>query len=194
MIATDRQQEPEDPRLRILMAEYQAGSADAFRRLHQALAADVRAYLMALTRDATRADDLVQETFLQIHRARAAHTPGEAVRPWVFAIAKRVFLMYRRSALRRERHEHRSTVDPTSNQRTDETTRIHVRRELESALGQVSPDGRRVVVLHHLFGFSFKEIAVRLGITPGAAKIKSSRALSRMRAHLEALMNGIRDD
>ncbi len=81
------------------MAEYQAGSVEAFDRLHDALAADLKAYLTALSRDSTRADDLLQETFLQIHRARAVHTPGEPVRPWVFAIAKRVFLMYRQECL-----------------------------------------------------------------------------------------------
>ena len=72
---------PEDPALRVLMAEYQAGSVEAFDRLHDALAPALKAYLASLTRDATRADDLLQETFLQMHRARASHTPGEAVRP-----------------------------------------------------------------------------------------------------------------
>src|SRR5215510_12767121 len=105
-----RQQEAaaEDPALRKWMADYQAGSVEGFDCLHDALAPDLRAYLTALCRDSTRADDLLQETFLQIHRARAVHVPGEAVRPWVFAIAKRVFLMYRRGAMRRERNEQRS--------------------------------------------------------------------------------------
>jgi RNA polymerase sigma-70 factor, ECF subfamily len=73
---------PEDPTLRILMAEYQAGSVEAFDRLHDALAPDLKAHLTALARDSTCADDLLQETFLQIHRSRAVHTPGEPVRPW----------------------------------------------------------------------------------------------------------------
>ncbi len=128
-------QPAEDPTLRILMAEYQAGSAEAFNRLHDALAPDLRAYLAMLSRDTSRADDLLQETFLQIHRSRAVHTPGEPVRPWVFAIAKRVFLMYRRSASRRARHEvvpgapaDAVAVNPIG------AEHLHAQREVELAL------------------------------------------------------------
>jgi RNA polymerase sigma-70 factor, ECF subfamily len=170
------------------MAEYQAGSVEAFDRLHDALAPALKAYLTSLTRDATRADDLLQETFLQMHRARASHTPGEAVRPWVFAIARRVFLMHVRGTKRRERHEQREALVPepapagVPEHQTAE--RLHVRRSVESALRQAPADGRRAFLMHHLFGFSFKEIADRLGIKPGAAKIRSSRAASFMRALL----------
>ena len=175
----------EDPALRVLMAEYQAGSVEAFDRLHDALAPALKTYLTSLTRDATRADDLLQETFLQIHRARASHAPGEPVRPWVFAIAKRVFLMYVRGAKRRERHEQHEQREPLSSEAAPETTdRIHARRRIESVLRQVPADRRRAFLMHHLFGFSFKEIAEKLGIKPGAAKLRSSRAASFMRSLL----------
>jgi RNA polymerase sigma-70 factor, ECF subfamily len=189
-----REPASEDPALRVLMAEYQAGSVEAFDRLHDALAPALKAYLTSLTRDTTRADDLLQETFLQIHRARASHTPGEAVRPWVFAIAKRVFLMHVRGTKRRERHEQQeqherrddsaSAASAASSAVPAAADRLHARRSIESVLKQVPPDGRRVFLMHHLFGFSFKEIAEKLGIKPGAAKIRSSRAASFMRSLL----------
>jgi RNA polymerase sigma-70 factor (ECF subfamily) len=176
---------PEDPALRIDMAQYQGGSAEAFDRLHDALAPDLKAFLARLSRDATRADDLLQETFLQIHRARAAHTPGQPVRPWVFAIAKRVFLMHLRSAARRTRRETLATAtDVESSVQPDGVDQLHARREVESVLRQLPTDRRRAFLLHHLFGFSFKEVGDRLGIRPGAAKIRSSRAASAMRALL----------
>lgn len=182
---------PEDPELRILMAEYQAGSLESFDRLHDALAPDLKAYLARLSRDSTRADDLLQETFLQMHRARAAHTPGHPVRPWVFAIAKRVFLMYRRSTVRRERHELLSSSEPGHQSHADaEAERLHTRQQVEAVLGQVPVDGRRAFLLHHLFGFSFKEVGAKLGIKPGAAKIRSSRAASLMRAVLRGRRDG----
>jgi RNA polymerase sigma-70 factor (ECF subfamily) len=182
----------EDPALRVLMAEYQAGSIEAFDRLHQTLAPDLKAYLTTLARDSTRADDLLQETFLQMHRSRAAHTPGQPVRPWMFAIAKRVFLMSRRSAMRRQRYELRFAEDREELPTTNETRRVHARQQVESVLKQVPADRRRAFVMHHLFGFSFKEVAARLGITPGTAKIRSSRAASFMRALLRE--NGLREN
>jgi RNA polymerase sigma-70 factor (ECF subfamily) len=186
-----QRQEPslEDPELRIVMADYQAGSAAAFERLHDALAPDLKAYLTMLARDATRADDLLQETFLQIHRSRAAHTPGEPVKPWVFAIARRVFLLYRRSASRRTHYESLSSM-PGATPGTTEADRLHARQEIDRAMRHVPSAGRRAFVLHHVFGLSFKEVATRLGITPGAAKIRSSRAATLMRS----LLRGGRDE
>jgi RNA polymerase sigma-70 factor (ECF subfamily) len=167
------------------MAEYQAGSVEAFDRLHDALVGDLRAYLTRLSRDPTRADDLLQETFLQMHRSRASHLPGQPVRPWAFAIAKRVFLMYVRSAGRRARHELRYSTDHRDAARpSGGTDRLHAREQVERALRQAPPEARRAFVLHHLFGLSFKEVAAKLGIKPGAAKIRSSRAASVMRGLL----------
>jgi RNA polymerase sigma-70 factor (ECF subfamily) len=174
----------EDPSLRISMAQYQSGSAEAFDRLHDALAADLKAYLTSLTRDPTRADDLMQETFLQIHRSRAAHTPGEPVRPWVFAIARRVFLMHRRGAARRLRHEQVASMENAQTMMRSSEADLHARQQVDVVLRQVPPDGRRAFLLHHFFGFSFNEIGTRLGITTGAAKIRSSRAARLMRALL----------
>jgi DNA-directed RNA polymerase specialized sigma24 family protein len=71
-----------------------------------------------------------------------------------------------------------------------ETERLHARQQVESVLRQVPSDGRRAFVFHHLLGFSFKEIGAKLGITPGAAKIRSSRAANFMRA----LLRGSRDE
>ena len=182
---------PEDPELTMLMAAYQTGRVEAFERLHDALAGDLKAYLITLSRDPVRADDLLQETFLQIHRSRAVHTPGEPVRPWVFAIARRVFLMYRRSAARRSRHELLSaTAAGDATVITSEAERLHAQQQVASALRHAPSDGRRAFVLHHLFGLSFKEVGARLGIKATAAKTRSSRAANVMRA----LLRGGRDE
>jgi RNA polymerase sigma factor (sigma-70 family) len=100
-----------------------------------------------------------------------------------------VFLMYVRGTKRRERHEQREHLSSSSSAASAPASTaapddLHARRSLESVLRQVPPDGRRVFLLHHLFGFSFKEIAAKLGIQPGAAKIRSSRAASIMRSLL----------
>jgi RNA polymerase sigma-70 factor, ECF subfamily len=180
----------EDPTLVSLMAQYQAGSVEAFDRLHDALAQDLKAYVTKLSRDPGCADDLVQETFLQMHRSRAAHSPGEPVRPWLFAIAKRVFLMYRRSAARRARHEGLSFAahEATSGAAT-EAERLHAFQQVHLALRHVPSAGRRAFVLHHLWGLSFREVGARLGVNPAAAKVRSSRAANFMRTLLRGSGN-----
>lgn len=165
------------------MVAYQAGRVEAFEALYAGLAPEIRAGLLAACRDATRADDLLQETFLRLHRARATYQPGLPVRPWVRGIARRVYLMDRRAALRRVRREEAVALDahatpPTAGRFDGE------RPGLERALAGVAPETRAPFLLHHLLGFSFAEIAARLGIEVGAAKVRSSRARLRLRALL----------
>jgi len=180
-----RESSPEDPELRVWMSEYQAGRAEAFDRLHDALARDVRAYLKGLCRDEARADDLLQETFLQMHRSRATHTPGLPVRPWVFAIAKRVCLMHFRSSRRRAHYEDLANVDREElSATTMQVDRVNARQQIESALRQLPRNGRLAFVLHHLFGLTFNEIGGRLGVTTAAAKMNSSRAARAMKGWL----------
>ena len=58
---------------------------------------------------------------------------------------------------------------------------VAARVELVDALERIPADGRRAFLLHHWRGLSFREIAALLRIQPGAAKLRSSRAASRLR-------------
>src|SRR6476620_12702546 len=82
------------------MIRYQGGSLEAFQEIYAQLAPGVRRYLLHLVGGSEIADDLLQETFLQMHRSRAAYNPEYAVKPWVFGLARNVFLMNRRAAQR----------------------------------------------------------------------------------------------
>ena len=80
----------EDPR--VLMMRYVDGDAEAFRELYRLLAPRLLGYLLRMTRDRARADDLLQQTFFKVHRARAAYVRGADPVPWMYAIAHRTFL------------------------------------------------------------------------------------------------------
>ena len=62
------------------MIHYQGGSLEAFQEIYAQLAPGVRRYLLHLAAGSEIADDLLQETFLQMHRSRAAYNPKYAVR------------------------------------------------------------------------------------------------------------------
>src|SRR5215475_12456504 len=87
-----------DQELRSLMIRYQGGSLEAFQEIYAQVAPGVRRYLLHLAAGSEIADDLLQETFLQMHRSRAAYNPNYPVKPWVFGLARNVFLMNRRAA------------------------------------------------------------------------------------------------
>src|SRR4051812_15633001 len=82
------------------MVEYQAGSLDAFQEIYGILASPLQRYLRYLAREADAAEDLLQETFLRLHRSRGAYNPSYAVKPWLFGLARNVFLLKRRAARR----------------------------------------------------------------------------------------------
>lgn len=172
----------EDQRLRELMREYQSGRFEAFDEIHASIAPALRRYLLSQARDAAKADDLVQETFLQMHRARHTYDPSFPLTPWVMAIARHVWLMDRRTLSRRPwAPDDVMTMDlPVRAEAASLAERSEVRR----ALGQVAPARRDAVIQHHLLGFSFKEIAERTGIAETAAKLRSSRGMAQLRALL----------
>jgi RNA polymerase sigma-70 factor, ECF subfamily len=168
------------------MARYLAGDIAAFDVLYDALAARLRAYLLSLCRDATLADDLLQDTFMQVHRSRRTYQPGRPVTPWVFAIARHVYLMNRRSSGRRMRFEDRIASDVRATDAPRDAVRaIADADEVRRALRGVPTDQRQALVLHHVHGWSFAEIASRLGIRLNAAKTRAFRGMRNMRGQLK---------
>jgi RNA polymerase sigma-70 factor, ECF subfamily len=153
-----------DQELRALMIRYQSGSLDAFQEIYAQLARGVRRYLLHLTGGSEIADDLLQETFLQMHRSRAAYNPTYAVRPWVFGLARNVFLMNRRAA-RRWAMVHESREDLPEFLVLPEADRLGSQDEIRRGLAYLSPDQVEALLLHHEWGFSFEEIAGMMGIT-----------------------------
>ena len=169
--------------LRRLMAMYQRGSSgslEAFEKVFAALAPPMRGYLTSLTRNAAHADDLVQESFLQIHRSRHTYRPDLPVRPWAFAIARHVWLMDVRARSRRPATSGELPDVPVPAEMEGLADRDSLRRALGSLLG----DRREALLLHHVWGFSFAEIGQMLGIRADAAKLRSSRAMNDLRAML----------
>jgi RNA polymerase sigma-70 factor (ECF subfamily) len=170
---------PDDQALRALMASYQAGRFEAFDELYGLVAPAVRRFLASRIRDAARAEDLVQETFLQMHRARRSYDPAYPVVPWVMAIARHCWLMELRRASRRPVPD----VDVADRQPAvrGEAESYAAAADLDRALRQVPAGQRRAVIAHHVWGFSFHEVGAQLGIAGSAAKLRSSRGMRRLR-------------
>jgi RNA polymerase sigma-70 factor, ECF subfamily len=169
----------DDQRLRDLMAAYQDGAYSAFEELYAALIGPVRRWLSAATRDR----DLAQETFLQLHRARRTYDPAYPVMPWVMAIARHVYLMDRRTASRRPQYVGSDDM-PERGAPPDAEARLRG-APVRQALRRVKADQRDAVLLHHVGGWSFREIARRFGIREAAAKLRSSRGIARLRDELK---------
>jgi RNA polymerase sigma-70 factor (ECF subfamily) len=168
------------------MIRYQGGSLEAFEEIYAQLAPGVRRYLSHLAGRSEIADDLLQETFLQIHRSRAAYNPEYAVKPWVFGLARNVFLMNRRAA-RNWAKVHETREDLPEFPVLPDADRLGSKDELRRGLAHLPPDQAEALLLHHEWGFSFEEIAGMLGISAAAARARASRGMADLRAALNSL-------
>src|SRR5262245_66681640 len=131
------------------MQGYLGGRIDAFDGLYDALAGRLRGYLLSLCRDAALADDLLQETFVQMHRSRHTYEPGRPVTPWVFAIARHVFLMHRRRTGRRLRFEDALAAEAAATDtRRDDVRVLADRDSVRRALEGVPAAQRRALLMH----------------------------------------------
>jgi RNA polymerase sigma-70 factor (ECF subfamily) len=169
-----------------LMAAYQQGDIGAFEGLYRALRPRLQGYLSMLARSHSLADDLLQETFLQIHRSRRTYLPGRPVVPWVFAIARHVHLMDLRKRTRTRRSEIVPDDPPPEIPVPPEAEGLADREMLQQALGQLPADQVEAVTLHHVWGFTFQEIGATLGIRAVTAKVRAFRGMRRLKEILGA--------
>jgi RNA polymerase sigma-70 factor (ECF subfamily) len=171
-------------RLVQLMVDYQSGDLGAFEQLYAALAGQLRYYFRNAEYDRSVAEDLVQDTFLEMHRSRRTYTPPLPVRPWVFGVARNVLARRRRSA--HAYQQHNQTLGDDDLVPATQVSEVPVSDviDIEHALAGLPPSTREPWLLHHIFGLSFESIATRLGITAMAAKLRSSRATRALRGAL----------
>ncbi len=169
------------------MQAYVEGDAEAFQRLFESLAPSLHAFFMRSVRNASVAQDLMQNTFLKVHGARRRWRRGERLRPWVFAIAAHARVDWLRSQGRHAAEtldeEGLSAPHPSGDpgaglQDRERSARVH------AALESLTEPQRVVVHLHRFEGLGFAEIGKVLGISEGAAKLRAFRAYAELRRQL----------
>ena len=166
------------------MQAYVEGDAEAFQRLFESLAPSLHAFFMRSVRNASVAQDLMQNTFLKLHGARRRWRRGERLRPWVFAIAAHARVDWLRSQGRHaaeplDEEGLPAPGDPGAGlQDRERSERVH------AALESLTEPQRVVVHLHRFEGLGFAEIGAVLGISEGAAKLRAFRAYAELRRQL----------
>ena len=176
-----------DPR--DLMRLYQAGDANAFRELYALVAPKMLGYLSKLTRSRAVADDLLQQTFLKIHRARGAYVVGADPLPWFYSIAHRTFIdearRVQRAVVRTGGDDVPEVAAGLTGESADRADEPRVDPELAraalDALADLPTQQREAVVLTKLEGRSVAEAATIAGTTVGAMKVRAHRGYEALR-------------
>ena len=163
-----------------LMAAYVAGNPGAFRALFDRHAPGLERLLLRDLRQKEEARDLVQQTFLQLHRARLDFDPEKRLKPWLYTIALNLKREHFRRRRRRPEHPdseeaERQPIAPRGQEQSE------ARRSVGWALDRIPNDQREVIELHWLAGLSFPELAESIGITVAAAKVRAHRGYVKLR-------------
>jgi RNA polymerase sigma-70 factor, ECF subfamily len=171
------------------MDRYARGDDSAFSELYDLLAPRLSSFLLRRTRDAAKTEDLVQQTFLQMHCARRHFAPGAPVTAWAYAIARRLLIDLFRKSGREPRGEDQEAAEECESVAPDALPdAIAGRRELalrmERELALV-PEAQRVAFeLVQKDGLSMLEAAEMLGTTAMAVRLRVHRAYEALRAAL----------
>jgi RNA polymerase sigma factor (sigma-70 family) len=162
-----------------LMERHLAGDRAAFRELFRRYAPVV---LRLVRRNVSIEDahDLVQLTFLHLHRGRKDFRRGARLRPWLCAIAINV----RRQYLRAMKHRESVAPAPDMGEKLAAPPTSDVVGKVRAALAELSGDQQEVIVLHWVEGLSFREVADVVGASLSAVKVRAHRGYEVMRLSL----------
>ncbi len=170
------------------MERYAAGDDAAFGEIYDLLAPRLYGYLLRRVRCTAHAEDLLQQTLLNVHRGRSSFIPGADLMPWVFAIARRLVIDGARLAKRQvELAGEEASSGAIS--RTDAADEVvsgkQLASRLERELARLPEAQRMAFELLKQDGLSLAEAAEVLGTTVGAVKLRLHRANEALRAVLD---------
>jgi len=162
------------------MHAYVGGDVAAFRSLFERWTPSLLRVFW--TAGPTEAQDLVQHTFLLLHRARRDFHGDAPLRPWLLTIALNVLREHWRKQRRRPVVQlEREPVAEDSGQ--DARIEQNVRdAALRAALARLPRLQREVIMLHWFEDLGFAEIAEIVGATPGAVRVRAFRGYEQLRA------------
>lgn len=143
----------------------------------------VRSLARELSRDAGRADDLVQRTWL----AALQHPPGDdqPLRRWLAAILRNLAREEHRTEIRRTDREALATRQSTAPESDTLAEQIELQRSLLRAVSELAEPYRSVIYQRYYEGLAPREIAARSGVPLKTVKTQLHRGLDTLRARLD---------
>lgn len=166
----------------------QRGDVRAHEIIYRAFSSPVYSLCLRFTRVPAHAEDLVQETFIEVMRSVAKFRGEAAIGSWIRRIAVTKALMFLRSAWT---SRSRSFADDWDDLTPGDNVSHGISRhpddalDLDAALANLPTVSRTVVWLHDVEGFTHKEIATLMGKTESFSKSQLSRAYQRLKPMLE---------
>ena len=171
-----------------LMEAYQRGDRAAADALIERVSPALHRFFAVHVGDRRHADDLLQDAWFRIHKARHTYRPGERLLPWLYALARHVKVdAYRKR--RSEQYEESLEAAPGRASTLAAAAAVDSGAqalELEQLLAELPDSQREVISLLKVSGLSLEEVARATSSSVGSVKQKAHRAYTKLRSLLSA--------
>jgi RNA polymerase sigma-70 factor, ECF subfamily len=177
-----------------LMEKVQKGHLPAYDELVRRYQKKVYAITYGMTRHHSDADDLAQETFIRAYQACQRFQAGYAFHTWLFRIAVNLCINHLKKKKRRRETTLEDQSDPiefvpSPNNPGLEMEQKELGTRIETAIHQLSPKLRSVIVLRSTEDMPYEEIARILRISKGTVMSRLNRAREKLKVLLKEFMN-----
>lgn len=163
-----------------LLRRYQEAELEAASELVRHVSPRIFHFLLAQVRDRSLAEDLLQDFWLRVHKARHTYRIDEPLWPWLFAIARHVQIDGYRRRSRISRHEYQTEPIPEVAAASKSGTAEESSTVLDM-LKTLPPNQREAVLLLKVTGLTLEEAALAIGVSVGAVKQRAHRAFEKLR-------------
>jgi RNA polymerase sigma-70 factor (ECF subfamily) len=166
----------------LLMKQLARGNKRAAGILYDRHHKQVYGYFVRMTKDTDVSRDLTQNVFLKILKYSSSWKADKTFVYWLFRIARNVLVDYYRGSKRFFALEDEARV--ASMDREDSIKEMETKESFDfllEAMAQLPPGYREMIELNRFQGFSYKEIAASTSSTENAVKVKTFRAIQKLK-------------
>lgn len=192
----------EDPDVQLMLA-VKRDDVEAFETLFYKYAHPLVNLAVAFVRSRARAEEIAQETFVQVYKSRHRYEPTARFATWLYRIATNLCLSETRRAEHRlqvrpvsptdpdgEGWDPDAVADPTAVSSEEAVLARERTQEMMEALQELPPKQRAALLLARAEGFSYEEVARTLGCSVSAVKSLVHRATVTLRERVVEVGNG----
>lgn len=186
-----------------LMVACSQGETAALDELYRRYQGPVFGYAFRYLGNAETARDMLQETFLRVHRSRHQYRPSSRFSSWLFRIVRNLCIDEKRRYWNRQVMAESEMLSPDREGQSDvlesfaaegtssadELEEREVSRRIREAIDQLSDEQKEVTLLSKYQGLTYREIGEILGISTESVKQRAYRAHMRLRELLSDLLS-----
>lgn len=183
-----------------LYALYLQGDQDAMRLIVQRNSPRLYSFLYRMVSDQASCEEMVQEVFLKLVRARPDFSSGTKVSTYLFSVARNLAI----DELRKLKHRRHMSLDQEASSEDGRTLQDRIpngktttdgaaidgelKKKIEQSIALLPQEQREVFCMREIEGLGFAEIAGILGVSENTAKSRMRYALEKLRGHLKEIL------